>query len=105
MKGVISMSTREADRVGIIQRLVNREIRQRHAAKIMWTGDGSWIIYQNDKTVPYPLNFVKLLIARVEYSTFIWACQISSSFSSYKRPWFFQIKLKTDFLKGTFGNL
>jgi transposase len=35
MKGVISMSTREADRVGIIQRLVNREIRQRHAAKII----------------------------------------------------------------------
>lgn len=35
MKGVISMSTKEADRVGVIQRLVNREIRQRHAVKIL----------------------------------------------------------------------
>lgn len=35
MKGVISMSNKEADRVGVIQRLVNREIRQRHAAKIL----------------------------------------------------------------------
>lgn len=35
MKGVISMSNKEADRVGVIQRLVNREIRQRHAAGIL----------------------------------------------------------------------
>lgn len=35
MKGVISMSNKEADRVGVIQRLINREIRQRHAAGIL----------------------------------------------------------------------
>lgn len=35
MKGIIFMSNKEADRVGVIQRLVNREIRQRHAAKIL----------------------------------------------------------------------
>lgn len=35
MKGIISMSNKEADRVGIIQRLINHEIRQRHAAGIL----------------------------------------------------------------------
>lgn len=35
MKGAISMSNKEADRVGVMQRLVNREIRQRHAARIL----------------------------------------------------------------------
>lgn len=35
MKGVISMSEKEVDRVGVIQRLVAREIRQRHAARML----------------------------------------------------------------------
>lgn len=35
MKGIISMSDKEVDRVGVMQRLMVREIRQRHAARIL----------------------------------------------------------------------
>lgn len=35
MKGVISMSNKEVDRVGVMQRLAAKEIRQRHAAKLL----------------------------------------------------------------------
>lgn len=35
MKGIISMSEKEIDRPGVIQRLVAREIRQRHAGKLL----------------------------------------------------------------------
>lgn len=35
MKGIISMSAHEVDRVGVIQRLATREIKQRHAATLL----------------------------------------------------------------------
>ncbi len=35
MKGIISMSDKEVDRVGIMQRLMTSEIRQRHAASML----------------------------------------------------------------------
>lgn len=35
MKGIISMSDKEVDRMGVMQRLEAKEIRQRHAAKLL----------------------------------------------------------------------
>lgn len=35
MKGIISMSEHEVDRVGVMQRLAAKEIKQRHAAKLL----------------------------------------------------------------------